>query len=406
MVATPQTICRAPAAADADVASDICGPPPLTCLAGHPGGPYFVLTSWLDATELCRLDAACRLLRELNELRNGPWRVAGRQAFAGVELEAAGGFAPFEDAPSEGESTSAPTLASAPHSEGVPEGWKKRYEVFRQLMPTFSEPFGGSEIAVVRHADEVAYCRCRLRTDLLALQPERGFYVEVEVRRNADNLSLAVVDFEGGGRSSVTFSPETGAVLRERKVREAPRAIEGTYINLLSAAPVGQRFEGSMGLYFRAGHLAFFRRWSVEACRATAAAERDEIFSASSEDGVRGANALGGPASAGASTASTAADAIMGGREAPPGYESTRARFADSGGAAPPWETTGFCTDLHWAEGRRLSICLAFRDDGPYLVRIVRVGTAPPAPPEQSSDAYQEDRWNSLYGDDSHPLAI
>jgi len=72
----------------------------------------------------------------------------------------------------------------------------------------------------------------------------------------------------------------------------------------------------------------------------------------------------------------------------------------------PSWETTGFCTDLGWAQGPRLSICLAFRDDGPYRVRIAKVGREPPACPERSREAYQEDKWSLLYGDDDHPLAI
>ena len=37
------------------------------------------------------------------------------------------------------------------------------------------------------------------------------------------------------------------------------------------------------------------------------------------------------------------------------------------------------------AEGRRLTPCLAFRDEGSYRVRVVRVGQSPPLPPE---------RWN------------
>merc|ERR1712004_877589 len=97
-----------------------------------------------------------------------------------------------------------------------------------------------------------------------------------------------------GGRSSVTFSPETGAVLLESKVQESPRAIEGTYLHLLPQAPPQTRFEGSMGLYLRDGHLAFFRRW------------------------------------------------------------------VSSGDGQAPWETTGFCTNMRWAQGPRLSICLAF----------------------------------------------
>merc|ERR1712125_17543 len=132
---------------------------------------------------------------------------------------------------------------------------------------------------------------------------DRGVYVEVEVGANADNLSLAVVDFEGGGRSSVTFSPETGAVLRECKVRELPRAIEGTYIHLLPAAPPGRRFEGTMGVFFRGGNLAFYRRW-------------------------------------------TGAD---------PAPVNEDGSASDSSATSGPWETTGFCTDLKWAQCPRLS---------------------------------------------------
>lgn len=252
-----------------------------------------------------------------------------------MELDVVGGFQPFEKARPAG-------IVGA-----ASENWKARCELFRKSTPTFSSPFNGSEILNVESTDEVAYCRCRLRTDLLAARSDRGVYVEVDVNANADNLSLAVVDFESGGRSSVTFSPETGAVLRERKVRESPRAIEGTYIHLLPPAAPGRRFEGTMGLYLRGGHLSFFRRWKV------------------GEVQVGGAGAHVGQ-----------------------------------------WETTGFCTDLKWAQGPRLSLCLAFRDNGPYRVVISRVGTSPPFEPSPSKEAYQESKWSLLYGDDDHPLAI
>lgn len=51
-----------------------------------------------------------------------------------------------------------------------------------------------------------------------------------------------------------------------------------------------------------------------------------------------------------------------------------------------PWETTGFIADLGWAEGRRLTPCLAFRDEGAYRVRVVCVGSQPPLP---------LDRWST-----------
>lgn len=325
--------CQAEAAAAASAGA---GSLPLAALAG---GPYFTVASWLDAADLCRADAACRLLLALNGLPAGPWHAAGDRAYFGMELDVGGGFLAFDQDPSLRPRSS--SAASSSSFLGL-ASWKARCRLFYREAPTFSPPFSGSEIVNVEHPDEVAYCRCRLRADLLAgRQP--GVYVEVEVLANADNLSLAVVDFEGGGRSSVTFSPETGAVLRERKVRESPRAIEGTYIHLLPAAPPGRRFEGAMGLYLAGGHLAFFRRWAGEG----GAANEEE-----------------------------------------------------------PWETTGFCTDLRWAQGPRLSMCLAFRDDGAYRVRVARVGRTPPSQPAPSGEAYQEEKWSLLYGDDDHPLAI
>jgi hypothetical protein len=206
--------------------------------------------------------------------------------------------------------------------------WKGRYARFRTEVPAFRPPFG-TAIGTVMNPDEVAYSRCRLRTDLLTESMEHGVYIEVEVLTNPDNLSLAVVDFEAaGGRSSVTFSPDTGAVIRERKVREAPRKVEGAYIQPLSTTPAGSRFEGSIALYLHRGHLAFFRRCARE-------------------------SELG------------------------------------------PWESTGFISDLTWAEGKRITPCLAFRDEGDYQVRVARVGSEPPLSPERTSVAYDES-WSGL----------
>lgn len=394
--ATPQVGCRRVASPPLESAGvvDALHPPALSVLVGGPGGPYFIIAAWLGSAELCRLDAACRLLREMNGLPMGPWRIAGERSYLGMELDAGSGFLPFENS----------DLKDVPGVQAalMNPGWKKRCELFYKQVPTFSAPFHGSEIFTVEHPDEVAYCRCRLRTDLLAQQPGRGIYVEVEVRRNADNLSLAVVDFEGGGRSSVTFSPETGAVLRERKVRESPRAIEGTYIHLLPAAPAGRRFEGTMGLYLRDGHLAFFRRWSAASAQATSAA----AAAAGAAAVAAGAGAATGTGRGGGISAAAPTSASGGGatEDGAAGGGDVEAHHTASG--VPDWETTGFCTDLRWAQGPRLSICLAFRDDGPYRVRIAQVSLQPPSPPERSQDAYQDDKWSLLYGDDDHPLAI
>merc|ERR1740130_1100921 len=40
-------------------------------------GPYFDVASWLDATDLARTDASCRLLRSLNSQPHGPWQTLG-----------------------------------------------------------------------------------------------------------------------------------------------------------------------------------------------------------------------------------------------------------------------------------------------------------------------------------------
>jgi len=274
-------------------------------------GPYFVIALMLDATTLCQTDVTCRMFYAMNRAQIGPWRALGTQTFDGLELEQDGVF-------------EQPASCLDERSDCIVNGrkrscidWKGRYRRFCDDVPTFCAPFHGPQITSVAHPDEVAYFRCRLCTDVLDENCTHGVYLEVEVLLNPDNLSMAVVDFEAGGCSSVTFSPDTGAVIRERKVREAPRKVEGAYIQPLATLPPGRRFHGIMGLYLYAGSLAFFRR-----C----------------------ANGL-----------------IEGGS-------------MDLG----PWETTGFVSDLSWAEGRRLTPSLAFRGEGEYAVKILRVDTQPP----------------------------
>jgi len=296
--------------------------PSLTELAD---GPYFVLAPWLDAPTLCNTDAACRRLLVLNNAHIGPWRVLGSRAFHGLELQEEGLFEPENGAATEGRKL------TRIH-------WKGRYQRFRSLLSTFCEPFGGPEITVVEQPDEVAYFRCHLCTDVLN-DPLKGIYLEVEVLQNPDNLSMAVVDFEAGGCSSVTFSPDTGAVIRERKVRESPRKVEGAYIQPLPTLSPGERFHGYLGLYLQGGNLAFFRR---------------SISSSATVD------------SAGSS-------------------------------ASCGWESTGFVSDLSWATGRRLTPCLAFRSEGAYQARIARIGEQPPLQPEAWNSTPPSDLgWSGL----------
>jgi hypothetical protein len=216
--------------------------------------------------------------------------------------------------------------------------WKGRFRHFQKEVATFTMPFGGSRITAVAHADEVAYFRSRLCTDKDSCP---GVYLEVDVQQNPDNLSLALVDFEAGGCSSITFSPDTGAVIRERKVQEEPRKVEGAYIQSLPPVSPETRFQGRMGIYLHQGRLSFFRRSAV----------------------------------------------------AIPNRVAGTVEGKDLGG----WETTGFISDVSWAEGS-LTPCLAFREVGAYNVQIVYVGAHPPVPTkawtgEEEAIGWQKFDW-------------
>jgi len=284
--------------------------------------PYFAAVSLLDVSSLCHLDATNRTLNAMNRSHVGPWRAIGCRSFEGLELERHGTF-------------EQPALGSKMgRGKTVRIDWKGRFRLFRKEVPLFCAPFDGAEITKAARPDEVAYFQCRLRTDMLDSPTSQGVYLEVEVLANPDNLSMAVVDFEAGGCSSVTFSPNTGAVIRERKVREAPRKVEGAYVQPLAMVPSGRRFHGLMGIYLHGGRLAFFRRCDP----------------GPGEDGY---------------------------------------------GQPGLWETTGFISDLLWAEGRRLTPCLALRDAGLYRVRIVRVCTEPPHVPDNQNSG-ETAEWNDL----------
>lgn len=308
--------------------------PPVS-LVDLDDGVYFNVAAYLDAGSLGHLDAACRQLRELDRALGGPWYQLGLRAYSGLELDGDGIF--------ELDGIGTPAQGSAATGRKPARvDWKGRYGRFSAEVPTFRAPFSGSSITEVQQADEIAYCRCRLRTDLLSAVPPLDdarstncVYLEVEVLANPDNVSLAVVDFEAGGCSSVTFSPDTGAVIRERKVCETPRRVEGAYIQPLTTTTPGRGFEGSMGLFLQEGHLAFFRR------HAARAGEGEEL-------------------------------------------------------EVGPWESTGFVTDLSWAEGRRLTPCLAFRNEGLYQVRMICLNSSPPVMPERNTMAYQESNWSIL----------
>merc|ERR1740121_1417002 len=79
------------------------------------------------------------------------------------------------------------------------------------------------------------------------------------------------------------------------------------------------------------------------------------------------------------------------------------AHSGESDGATTlgPWECTGFVTDLAWAEGQRLTPCLAFRDVGDYRLRLTRVDAPPPLPLVRRKLEYEDSLWRSLDWDAS-----
>ena len=143
----------------------------------------------------------------------------------------------------------------------------------------------------------------------------------------------------------------------------------------MPAAPETFKFEGFVGVYFKDGHIAFFRHWSPDIFEALRAAAKNTDVA---------------PVTAAASTDVVAPEGWRPEAEQEEEFEELHWK-ADldkciaSGGrfnGMPTWETTGFGTDLWWARSAKLSICIAFRDGGDYEVRIARVGRHPPTNPE------------------------
>jgi hypothetical protein len=345
-------------------------------LAGGTGGPYFIIASQLDLLDLCQLDTTCGMLRAMHS--PSVWKAAGEASFLAIELAGWNrrvGSEPFIRR----------TTMKLRHQVNPEVNWKTRCRFFHAQLQTFSmKTFSmniGRQISTVRLDDELAYCRCILQTGVLAQHAGISVYVEFNVIRNDDNLSLALVDSPGAGKNftSVTFSPELGAVIIERQNVAVPG---GNSAHFLPAAPGGHKFEGKMGIYVKDGRVAFFRRWaqhSLDALRNLAAvgtdhAPIDKLWHLATQEDYDLAfwteHADVEEGGAHADTMECIASAHADSMEC----------IASAGGLTgePAWETTGFCTTLWWARSQRLSICIAFRDKGEYDLHTSKVGRQPP----------------------------
>lgn len=272
---------------------------------------YYIVAEHLDAGGLLQTDATCKLFKQMNA---SLWQAMGRSEFYGLELPDHGVFKEQQQNDE----------AEQQRRKHLCVDWRRRFQSFWLLVREFRKPFG-TRICTVENPDEVAYFLCYLRRDILtAVHPTRhsdlGIYFEIDVSDNADNISFGIISDDDGGKTSLTFGPMTGAVLRESLKEQG--IVQGAYIQPLSKMPPPAKFMGRMGAYIKGGELAFFRK------------VKDQR-----------------------------------------------------------WETTGFVADLSWAEGKRLTPCLAFRNPGLYNVSVTHVGPTPPVMPQRADWAFKVDDW-------------
>eukprot|EP00929_Paragymnodinium_shiwhaense_P011439 TRINITY_DN117128_c0_g1_i1.p1 TRINITY_DN117128_c0_g1~~TRINITY_DN117128_c0_g1_i1.p1 ORF type:complete len:357 (-),score=53.94 TRINITY_DN117128_c0_g1_i1:45-1115(-) len=317
-------------------------------------GPFCDVAAMLDVTSLCQLDASCRDAKSQTQHDGGAWFRRGFVDFRGFRLYhgepdvwgMSGGHVSCG-----GSSSSKGSSCSGSRAEReLGTDWKSQYRRFRTSTRTFNEPFAGSELTTTAQSpeEEAAYLMCSLRGDVLSYGDNGGVYIQVEVTRCPGSLSISLVDFEADVVSSVTFSPENGAVLCERQGREAPEELDGVFAQPLQSLPVDMSLRGMVALYVENGHLAFLRRVPLRS-----------FADASGEAGME---------------------------------EVAAEDWAD-------WECTGFVCDLAWASSGCLRPCLGFSDAGgkAYQVRVVEVSNRRPEALDRfSSRALANISWHPL----------
>jgi len=238
-----------------------------TFFADPPYGLLGTFCSYLCPREVCALEKTSkRLLHSI--MVNEVWKSAGMEKFRNIGFNGVDQFLdPVVD------KYEPPLLSERPPrlayrcgdiccswTIGAPMrrptkkeiNWKGRYKYFATHSLAFRPP-DKHRITRTPRRDYVSYLQASLMNSI------QGLYCEVLIEVNDDNLSLSVVDYDDGGQmSSITFSPDTGAVIKERKIHENPRMVQGTYAQCLSQTKCP--FRGRIGLYVKDGWLAFYRK--------------------------------------------------------------------------------------------------------------------------------------------------
>ena len=324
----------------------------MAALTSGPCSPYVIIAASLDLLGLCRLDTACPLLLKMN--KTWPWHAAGEHAYMGLEMAdcvwhlTGGKWSPC----------SMP-FAPAGHLPGdlLFCDWKKRCANFHVEMCKFFSPAQGKKITVVQISNMNVFCRCILRPDLLT-QQAGSVCMEFEVGTNPNGLRLSLVDdMDIHEHGSVTFDPGEGAVRIHQLLHKNTVACS----QFMPAAPAGIKFTGTMGIYLLFGggcesQFAFYRRWSTDGMNAL------RVAAATTAAAVIAADTIDVNTDAAACVTSVGGDT--------------------EGNCEPTWETTGFCTELFWANSPQLAVCVSFRDRGQYNVWTTQVGRTPPTSPE------------------------
>lgn len=116
----------------------------------------------------------------------------------------------------------------------IVNSWRREFSRRNKYIHSFQ---GLAESAQI-HSIEMHDTVLRLNVCILVDQiPEGGIFVDVLVNSLSDSISLSLVDFndKSGSGSSLTFSPDTGTVIRERK---SGNRIVGEYFQYLPACPL------------------------------------------------------------------------------------------------------------------------------------------------------------------------
>ena len=115
---------------------------------------------------------------------------------------------------------------SLPKDFPQPFGLQRPFASWKTLCQDWSELTKGfercKEVTDIAQRGESFYLNTSFR---LHDVENRGFFLEIDIIENHDNLSLAVADFRN---SSVTFMPDVGVVVRETKTQEKPSKYKGS----------------------------------------------------------------------------------------------------------------------------------------------------------------------------------